>query len=128
MAVGKTWLATNVYPTFTRVNQDTLKTKSKVQKEFQRAISCRESIVVDNTNPTIETRDWYIQIAKRAGYRIVCYYYDVDKQTAMNLGEQRARSTDTGKIPSIAYHTYYKRLQQPSKDQGFDRVFTITLD
>lgn len=128
MAVGKTWLATHIYPTFTRVNQDTLKTKSNVQKEFQRAISCRECIVVDNTNPTIETRDWYIQIAKQAGYRIVCYYYDVDKQTAMDLDKQRALRSNTVKIPSIAYHIYYKRLQPPSKDQGFDRVFTITMD
>jgi predicted kinase len=77
---------------------------------FNSALKNRENIVVDNTNPTIETRQQYILPAKQAGYSITILYF---VKAGHNYNDKRVN-----KVPQLVYHRFYKLLQPPTEEEG----------
>ncbi|CAG8770497.1 2087_t:CDS:2, partial [Dentiscutata heterogama] len=61
---AKKWLVNYGY---VHVNQDTMKTKQKCIQACETALKENKSVVIDNTNPSIESRKQYIDIAKQYG-------------------------------------------------------------
>lgn len=55
------------------VNRDTLGSWQKCVAEAERALSQKKSVVVDNTNPDVETRKRYVDMAKRLNVPIRCF-------------------------------------------------------
>ena len=111
------------------VNQDTLKTQPKCLKMVVKACSEGSSVVVDNTNPSVEVRKKYIDIAKKYGYRIRCLYFDTSQNISMHNAYYRTMVTKGGRkaIPTIAYRVYNKKFVKPTVEEGFDEVDTITF-
>jgi predicted kinase len=62
------------FRTHIRVNLDMLKTRHREQIIFQACLEGKQSLVIDNTNPTIQDHDRYISIAKEHNFRIIGYY------------------------------------------------------
>jgi bifunctional polynucleotide phosphatase/kinase len=59
---------------YTIINQDTCKTKKKCIKECINAIKNNKSIIIDNTNPDIKSRQEYINMAKTHNYNVRAIY------------------------------------------------------
>jgi len=126
---GKSTLWDNHFSDYVRVNNDTLKTKEKCIKVARQALSDGKSCVIDNTNPDKDTRARYIPIAEE--FKVPCraFYFDVEKTVCMHNNEQRKKNPHRNhfskKVGNVIIHTFFKRCQKPTTDEGFSEVHTV---
>jgi predicted kinase len=74
---------------------------------------------MDNTNTTRAVRGPFIDKAKRAGYRMVCCFFDVPVRAAIRRNNHRE---DKRPIPVPAILRGAKQLEAPLLDEGFDEI------
>lgn len=109
---------------YVHINQDILKTKEKCIKETRKALEKGSSVVVDNTNPTTETRHQYIKTAQELNIPVRCYIFKTTMEQCKHLNMYREKLT-TGEhkhIPRIAYNMYKKNYQQPTTKEGISEI------
>jgi predicted kinase len=111
--------------THVRINLDMLKTRRRESILLHACIAARQPFVVDNTNATIEARRRYITPARIAGFRVVAFYFHTDVGDA--IARTRARVGKNGIRPGAIVGTY-RRLQPPSKQEGYAAIHVVTID
>jgi bifunctional polynucleotide phosphatase/kinase len=104
---GKSTYCNEHFSDYVRVNQDILKTRAKVLWAIRNAVAEGKSVVVDATNPALETRQEYYEIVKNMDYKITVIYFVRDGRGWNALRTQ--------KVPTIVYHKYFKNLDPPTK-------------
>lgn len=116
---------------YTYINQDTLKTKEKCVKACQEALSQNQSVVIDNTNPEVATRQLYIKIAKQYNVPVRCFYFGDNEDLAQHNNYYRAlyKGAEQKKevLSILAYRTFKSRLMEPSLKEGFSEVKRINF-
>ncbi len=124
-ASGKsTFYKERFFRTHIRINLDMLKTRNKEKTLIEACMKAKQSFVVDNTNPTIEDRMRYIEIAKEAGVKVIGYYFQSDiaectERNNVRIPEER--------VPVIALRLTHSKLQLPSYDEGFDELYKVEV-
>ncbi len=110
------------------VNNDTLKSKEKCLKVAREGIQAGKSVVIDNTNPTAEARAPYIALAKGSGIPVRALVFEaaVNKDLAWHLHAVRV-SAGGRSVPSVAFHSFWSKYEQPEEKEGFQAVLTINL-
>ena len=98
--------------------------EARQRRALTDALNEGASVVVDNTNASIRERAAIIAIARAGGARIVCYFFDVTTRQAVARNAQR---TGREKVPNVAIFTVAKRLEPPTRVEGFDELFRVTL-
>jgi len=83
------------------------------------------SVAVDNTNPSAVVRAPIIAIARAHGAEVVGYFFMTEVADA--LRRNRARH-GRERVPDVAIYTARKRLEPPSYDEGFNRLYVVTLN
>src|SRR5918995_509667 len=83
------------------------------------------SVVVDNTNATVEVRAPLMALARTHGATVVGYYFATDAADALRRNRTRQGRE---RVPDVAIFAIRKRLERPSVDEGFDRLFSVSLD
>jgi predicted kinase len=125
-ATGKTTFFKERYlGTHTHISLDLLKTRFQETEALDRCFANRESLVVDNTNPTRQERAKYLEMAHLHGYRAQGYYF------RSNLSEALARnSLRTGKhrIPDLGIKGTSAKLEVPTRQEGFNELFHVRID
>jgi predicted kinase len=121
---GKTTLATSSYPTHYRINLDTLHTRSREDEEIANSLSNGRDLIIDNTNSTKKSRSKYIQMAKLFGVQVRAVYLKIPVELAL---QRNALRTGKARVPDSAVRFYFKILQPPSIDEGFDRVDVVEV-
>jgi len=99
------------------VNGDSLKNKKEQIRVCQESIHVDDSsgIIIDNTNPQKSTREeWMQRVPDDWDKRIL--YIDIPKPVSFHLTKYR-HFHGYKRIPSVAIHIYYKRLEEPSDDE-----------
>lgn len=85
------------------------------------------SVVIDNTNPTVEAREKFMSLAKENGYTCRCIIMDTDMSLAKHNACYRhymsGGTIDT--IPDVVYNTYNKKYEQPTTKEGFTDIQTV---
>jgi len=120
-ASGKsTYFENNLIKTHVRINLDSLKTRERENTLLTQCIESKKDFVIDNTNVTIDNRKKYIMLAKAAGYRVVCYYFDIPIEECKKRNEQR-----DAKVPVVALYTIRKKMVVPTLNEGFEQIITI---
>lgn len=114
------------------VNQDTLKTAAKCQTVVRNSLKAGKSVVVDNTNRNVATRSRYIEIARELGnVQVRCVFFDVSEELCWhnNLFRVRAGLQPINEprqlLPKLAISSYFKGLEIPKKEEGFDADVAI---
>jgi predicted kinase len=110
--------------THTRISLDTLRTRRREQLLLESCLKAGEPFVVDNTNSLRTDRARYIGPARRAGFRIIAYFFHVPLQDAIRRNLQRESEQ---KVPVAALVSTFKKLQRPSLEEGFDKIFAVEL-
>jgi predicted kinase len=91
---------------------------------IEAALRTGSSVVVDNTNPTVEDRRPLIQLGRELGARIVgCYFESTVRQC---VGRNRRRK-GKAQVPDVAIFATAKRLVPPSYPEGFDELFRVRI-
>src|ERR1700751_6220767 len=112
------------FDTHVRINLDMLRTRNRERRLLNACLDAGQSFVVDNTNPKAVDRAKYVEAARAKGFRVVVYFFDVPLRDAMQRNNQRKLRQ---KIPPVAVAGTHKKLEPPSKDEGFDQGFTVRV-
>lgn len=124
-AAGKTsFYQQRFAATHVHISLDRLKTRGREMAMVRSCLERRENFVIDNTNPTVEARGKYINVAKAAGYRVLGYYFDPDIAGCLRRNAARPESQ---RIPVPGLFGTRKRLKPPSLEEGFDALFQVEL-
>ena len=113
------------FDTHLRINLDMLKTRHREQLLLHACIEARQPFVVDNTNPSIEERAGYVELARSGNFRVVGYYFRSQPEEALARNNQR---TGKARIPEKGILGTYKRLRVPTVEEGFDELYHVHID
>jgi len=107
--------------------------------ERQRAENDESRFVMDNTYPTIESRQSIIKWAHDNDFEIHCKYINIDVGDALYNASKRLINTygkllnpeeikktkEVGVYPPVVIYKYRKMVQPPEKEEGFHSVEKI---
>jgi predicted kinase len=82
------------------------------------------SVVVDNTNPSIEERAALMALAKTFGATVTGYYFESMVADCLKRNSERQGAAQ---VPEVAIFSTIKKLQRPAYGEGFDRLFFVRL-
>ncbi len=91
---------------------------------IEAALKGKTSVVVDNTNPTVEDRQPLIQLGRELGAKIVGYYFEATVRQCVGRNRRRRGKAQ---VPDVAIFATAKRLTSPSYSEGFDELFRVSL-
>lgn len=80
-------------------------------------------VIVDATNKTEKDRKPFIDIAKKWGATVVCYYFDVPVDKCIERNRLRSRI-----VPDDIIIKFQEKLQIPSIYEGFDEIYWVDGD
>jgi predicted kinase len=130
-ASGKSTLyRTHFAATHEHISKDLLlksKNKSKVQIQaeyIERAFQEQRSVVVDNTNATIQDRMSLIDSGRRYEATIIGYYFQPDISSSRKHNKLR---TGKAQVPEKAIFITAHKFTPPSYDEGFDRLYYVRI-
>lgn len=124
-ACGKTTYYQSFFKNYQHINLDALHTRNKERLLLEQCIDEALSFVVDNTNPTRSDRERYITAAKKAGYKVVGYYFRSSISESISRNAERSGRAF---VPKTAIMHTHAILELPSPDEGFDELYYIHLE
>ena len=80
------------------------------------------NIIIDNTNPNRDTRKLYIDLAKKYKYLVTCIVVNISRDLCEHNNLYRAYKNKMKPIPEIAYRMYFKKYNEPNKEEGIDNI------
>lgn len=98
--------------------------ESKQMMQIDEALGAGRSVVVDNTNPTPQSRAALIAAGKRHGARVIAVYFDPHIPTVLMRNRRRE---GRARVPEVAIFATKKKLAAPTIDEGFDEVRVISI-
>lgn len=110
---------------YVHINLDTLHTRNRERLLLEECFREGRSFVVDNTNPAVADREKYISAAKKCGYEIEGYFFQsviVDCMARNRLRDGKAC------VPDKAVACTSNRLEMPSYQEGFDRLYFVRIE
>jgi bifunctional polynucleotide phosphatase/kinase len=125
---GKSFLSkyiSNIY-NYKIINQDTIGTKIKCIKETTKFMKTNNNIIVDSTNPDIESRKIWINLANQHKYNITIIYVDTIMDISMHNNHYRNVKYNAKIVPKIAYNIYKSKFVLPNKSENINRLITFT--
>jgi predicted kinase len=121
---GKTTLYRERFlDTHVRVSMDLLRTRAREAAFLTLCLESGQRFVVDNTNPTPAERRRYVEPARAAGFRVICYLVEVDRALALARNAER---TGRARIPVAGVVGTGRRLLRPTPEEGFDELWHAT--
>lgn len=113
------------------MNRDTLKTKEKCYKVAETEIKAGKSVIIDNTNPKVEDRKYFIDLAKQYKYQVRCFSFLTTKEICFHNDYQRlvsdAREHLSKKAGSIPIHSWFKYKEDPTLGEGFYEINQVNF-
>jgi predicted kinase len=91
---------------------------------LKEALAAGRSLVVDNTNASVEERAPVIADARMHGARIIGYYFDADTRSCAARNRERQ---GRARIPNVGIFATAKRLVQPQPEEGFHELYSVKL-
>jgi predicted kinase len=128
-ASGKsTFFRERLSATHAHISKDLFRNNKNPQRRqtqlIEAALEQGSSVVVDNTNPTVEDRLTLIELGRKFGARIIGYYFESEVRRC--VGRNRRR-TGKERVPDVAIFATAKRLVAPSYSEGFDELFRVHI-
>ena len=124
-ACGKTTYYHRFLESYQHINLDELHTRNKERLLLEKCIDEGLSFVADNTNPTRYDREKYILAAKKAGFKVVGYYF---RSSIGESIERNAVRSGRANVPKTAIMHTHAILELPSYDEGFDELYYVRIE
>jgi predicted kinase len=128
-ASGKsTFFRTCLAATYEYISKDQMRNNKHPGRRqaqlIEEALQKGHSVVIDNTNPTVEVREPLIGLGRMYGAEITGYYFK--SQVRQCLERNRLRE-GMARVPDVAIYTTAKKLVPPSYKEGFDKLFYVRI-
>ncbi|MEM7760245.1 MAG: AAA family ATPase [Cyanobacteria bacterium P01_A01_bin.40] len=108
-----------------RLNLDMLKTRYREKILFNACLDAKQSLVIDNTNPTVSDRQRYILPAKAKGFEITGYYFQSNIE---DCKQRNSRRHEKSKVPLVGILATAKKLELPTYQEGFNRIYYVRMN
>lgn len=128
-ACGKSHFATKVLAPkgYAVINRDTLGKWQKCVKQAKEAL-VKSSVVVDNTNLSIEERARYIDCAKKSGVSCRCFVFTTTiEHCRHNERFRQMTSKSHQKINEMIFNQIKKKYEEPSMSEGFTEIVNVNF-
>jgi tRNA uridine 5-carbamoylmethylation protein Kti12 len=112
------------YATHLRINRDMLKTPQRERALIETCLQLKQRFVLDNVNATRADRSELVMAAHGARFHVVGYFFQVSTRVAVARNKDRSGKAQ---IPLVGIFGAYKRLEPPSREEGFDELFVVTI-
>ena len=112
------------YATHLRINRDMLKTRERESALIEACLKINQRFVLDNVNATRADRGKIIAAAHTARFRVIGYFFQISTRAAVARNKERSGKAQ---IPLVGIFGAYKRLEPPSREEGFDELFVVTI-
>uniref|UniRef100_A0A1B0D571 PNK FHA domain-containing protein n=2 Tax=Phlebotomus papatasi TaxID=29031 RepID=A0A1B0D571_PHLPP len=110
------------------VNRDKLGTWQKCVTAAQSALDRGRSVVVDNTNPDIESRKRYTDLAKKVKCRCRCFVMSTTlAQSRHNITFRELTDPAHVKINDIILNSYKSKFKEPQTSEGFEEIVRVNF-
>lgn len=113
------------FKTHLRINLDMLKTRNRERILVEAIAEAKQPVVIDNTNPLPEDRAKYIEVFKPKKFDIIGYYFKSSIEEAKERNEKR-QGKECIPLPGIL--NTYNKLELPSYDEGFDKLYYVSIE
>jgi predicted kinase len=121
-----TFYQTQLGENYVYVSKDLLRNNRQPARRqlqlIEEALRANRSVVVDNTNPTVEDRAALIQLGQQYGATVIGYYFEPEVKKSLQRNQQR---TGKERVPNVAIFATAKRLVRPSYTEGFVQLFSV---
>jgi predicted kinase len=107
-----------------RLNLDMLKTRHREKILFDACLEGKQSVVIDNTNPTVSERQHYILLAKAKGFEVTGYYFQSSIESCKQRNSQRHQKS---RVPLVGILATAKKLELPTYEEGFDQLYYVRM-
>ncbi|KAM5132274.1 bifunctional polynucleotide phosphatase/kinase [Mantella aurantiaca] len=111
-------------------NRDTLGTWQKCVAACEESLRNGKSIVIDNTNPDVESRGRYISCAQKAGVPARCFHFNATIELSKHNNRFR-EMTHTGKghvsVNDMVINSYKSKFVAPSLNEGFSEILKVNF-
>jgi predicted kinase len=91
---------------------------------IEEALQAGQSVVVDNTNPTVHDRVELIELGRHQGATAIGYYFESRLEDCLERNRLR---TGKDRVPDVALLSVAKKLELPAYSEGFDRLYYVRL-
>lgn len=88
------------------------------------ALAAGRSVVVDNTNATVEARAGLVQLGRAYGAAIIGYVFESSVGASIRRNRERE---GRARVPDVAIYVTAKRLAPPAYAEGFDHLYTVRM-
>ncbi|KAM4652463.1 bifunctional polynucleotide phosphatase/kinase isoform 1-T3 [Discoglossus pictus] len=109
-------------------NRDTLGSWQKCVAACEEALKNGKRIVIDNTNPDVQSRSRYIDCAKQFSVPARCFFFSAPIELAKHNNRFR-EMTYTGKehvhVNDMVINSYKSKFVLPSDSEGFSEIVKI---
>ncbi|RMZ90267.1 hypothetical protein DV736_g2499, partial [Chaetothyriales sp. CBS 134916] len=126
---------------FKRVNQDILKSRDRCLRVARDFLAAGDSLAVDNTNADVETRKYWVTLAREFGIPIRCIRFTAPARLCEHNDAVRALNSQLlikvygqmnpeGRtmLPGIAFRSFLQRFQEPKIEEGFEDITVVDFD
>ncbi len=120
-----TFYKENFFKTHVRINLDMLKTRNRERILTEACFEAKQNFVIDNTNPTAESRERYIEGAKKAGFKVIAYYFAIEYHDALKRNNSRSGRE---KVPERAVLSTKNQMEKPVYAEGIDEIYTVITE
>lgn len=109
---------------YVHISLDLLHTRRKEKLLLDQCLSEGRSFVIDNTNPTIESRKGYIQAAKEQGYQVVGIFMQSILRDCIARNNQRDGKQ---RLQEKAIVATSNKLELPDYKEGYDELYFVKI-
>ncbi|KAF9567654.1 PNK3P-domain-containing protein [Agrocybe pediades] len=119
---------------YVHINQDTLKTREKCVKAVEEALKAGKSCVVDNTNPSLQVRSLYVDVAKANKAPARCFLFTGSLELAWHNNLYRAynlpptvaaKEAERTVLPFAALTKFRDAYAPPAAAEGFSEIKNV---
>jgi predicted kinase len=110
--------------THLRINLDMLKTRHREKRLLETCLEIGQMFVVDNTNPSLEDRQRYIELAKSHKFKVIGYYFESKILSSIDRNQHRPAAQQ---VLEKGIRGTHARLVIPKYDEGFDELYYVQL-
>ncbi|KAG9264854.1 bifunctional polynucleotide phosphatase/kinase [Astyanax mexicanus] len=124
-----TFFHTHVIPKgYVYVNRDTLGSWQNCVSACERGLREGRSVVVDNTNPDVESRKRYVDVSRKAGVPCRCFNFTASLEQSKHnnrFREMVPSATKHAPVNDMVFHSYKNKFAAPSLSEGFSEILQI---